>query len=204
MAEDLIRYDVLTQEALRGMIARILDEVARTGLPGEHHFFITFETTHPGVRLSLKMRERYPEEMTIVIQHRFWDLAVRESGFEIGLSFDDVPEKLHIPFSAIKGFYDPSVKFGLQFDLQPETAQTPATPAVQPVPEPAPKKKDAEAGERATSKRTAKPKSRRSAKPGKDDKATAKPAAKDDKPESTGSKDGSAEVVSLDSFRKKK
>ena len=118
MAEDLIRYDILTQDALRAMIAKLLDEVTRTGLPGEHHFFITFDTCAPKVQLSTRMKEKYPEEMTIVVQHRFWDLEVKEDHFQIGLSFDEIPEILVVPFAAIKGFYDPSVKFGLQFELQ--------------------------------------------------------------------------------------
>jgi len=116
--EDLIRYDILTQEALRNVIRKVLEEVASTGLPGEHHFFITFHTDHPGVRLSARMRERYPDEMTIVVQHSFWDLNVSETGFEIDLSFDDILERLRIPFAALKGFFDPHVKFGVQFDAE--------------------------------------------------------------------------------------
>ncbi|MEM6463806.1 MAG: SspB family protein [Pseudomonadota bacterium] len=115
--QDHIRYDILAQEALRGVIRKVLTEVASTGsLPGEHHFFITFLTNAPGVRISSYLREKYTEQMTIVIQHQFWDLKVTDSFFEIGLSFSDKPEKLHIPFSAIRGFYDPSVNFELEFD----------------------------------------------------------------------------------------
>jgi hypothetical protein len=84
MAEDLIRYDVLAQEALRGLVRKVLTEVAQTGLPGEHHFFITFDTRHPGVRISSRIRARYPTEMTVVLQHQFWDLAVTDSTFEVG------------------------------------------------------------------------------------------------------------------------
>ena len=116
--EDLIRYDILTQEALRNVISKVLDEVSQSGLPGDHHFFITFHTAHPGVRLSARMRERYPEEMTIVIQHSFWDLKVTDTYFEIDLSFDDILERLRIPFAALKGFFDPHVKFGVQFDAE--------------------------------------------------------------------------------------
>ena len=126
MAEDHIRYDILAQEALRGVMRKVLAEVARTGLPGNHHFFITFLTSAPGVRISSRLRERYPEQMTIVIQFQYWDLKVTETGFEIGLSFSDVPEKLEIPFSAVRGFYDPSVNFELEFDVKTE----PAAPAV--------------------------------------------------------------------------
>lgn len=116
--EDLIRYDVLTQEALRDVIRKVLEEVSVTGLPGEHHFYITFRTDHAGVRLSARMRERYPEEMTIVIQHSFWDLKVSEIAFEIDLSFNDNLERLRVPFAALKGFFDPHVKFGVQFDTE--------------------------------------------------------------------------------------
>ena len=117
MPEDLIRYDVLTQEALRGVIRKVLDEVSVAGLPGEHHFFITFDTNFPGVKLSSRMHERYPETMTIVIQHTFWNLKASESHFEVDLSFNDIRERLRIPYAAIQAFFDPSVKFGLQFDV---------------------------------------------------------------------------------------
>jgi len=118
MAEDLIRYDILVQEALRGVVRKVLSEVVRTGLPGEHHFFISFFTKAPGVRMSQRLLEQYDKEMTIVLQNQFTDLKVTETGFEVGLSFDGRPEILGIPFSAIKGFFDPSVQFGLQFDVE--------------------------------------------------------------------------------------
>ena len=120
MAEDHMRYDILAQEALRGVVRKVLAEVAKTGLPGEHHFFISFVTRAPGVRLSEKLLGQYDKEMTIVIQNQYWDLKVSETSFEVGLSFDGIPETLVIPFSAVKGFFDPSVQFGLQFD--PTTA----------------------------------------------------------------------------------
>lgn len=116
MAEDHMRYDILAQEALRGVVRKVLSEVAKTGLPGDHHFFISFVTRAPGVRMSEKLLSQYDKEMTIVIQNQYWDLKVTETGFEIGLSFDGQPEILGIPFAAIKGFFDPSVQFGLQFD----------------------------------------------------------------------------------------
>ncbi|OYX88984.1 MAG: Stringent starvation protein B [Azorhizobium sp. 32-67-21] len=125
---DQIRYDLLAQDALRGVVRRVLTDVARDGLPGEHHFFIAFDTRVPGVRLSTRMREKYPEEMTIVLQHQFWDLLVTDYGFEVGLSFGGVPERLLVPFAALKGFFDPSVKFGLQFELAEETAAAMAEP----------------------------------------------------------------------------
>jgi hypothetical protein len=118
MAEDLIRYDILAQEALRGVVRKVLSEVARTGLPGDHHFFISFVTRAPGVRLSQRLLEQYDKEMTIVLQNQFDGLKVTETGFEVGLSFDNRPEVLVIPFSALKGFFDPSVQFGLQFDVE--------------------------------------------------------------------------------------
>ena len=118
MAEDLIRYDILAQEALRGVVRKVLSEVARTGLPGDHHFFISFVTKAPGVRMSQRLLEQYDKEMTIVLQNQFGQLRVTETGFEVELSFDGRPELLAIPFSAIKGFFDPSVQFGLQFDVE--------------------------------------------------------------------------------------
>jgi len=124
MAEDLIRYDILAQEALRGVVRKVLSEVARTGLPGEHHFFISFVTRAPGVRLSERLLAQYDKEMTIVLQNQYWDLKVTETAFEVGLSFDGQPEMLVIPFSAVKGFFDPSVQFGLQFE--PELALDPS------------------------------------------------------------------------------
>lgn len=117
MAEDHLRYDILAQEALRGVVRKVLSEVVKTGLPGEHHFFISFVTRAPGVRLSEKLLAQYEKEMTIVLQNQYWDLKVTETAFEVGLSFDGQPELLVIPFSAIKGFFDPSVQFGLQFDV---------------------------------------------------------------------------------------
>ena len=139
MPEDLIRYDILTQEALRGVVRKVLSEVQKTGLPGEHHFFISFLTQAPGVRMSQRLLAQYDKEMTIVLQNQFWDLKVTEVGFEVGLSFDGHPETLSVPFSALKGFFDPSVPFGMQFDAE-RTAQAAATkpvlprPAAEPVP----------------------------------------------------------------------
>lgn len=118
MAEDHMRYDILTREALRGVVRKVLSEVAKTGLPGEHHFFISFSTTAAGVRIAPRLVERYPAEMTIVLQNQFWDLKVTDTGFEVGLSFDDKAEILIIPFSSILGFFDPSVEFGLKFEVE--------------------------------------------------------------------------------------
>ena len=125
MAEDLIRYDILAQDALRGLVRKVMSEVARTGLPGEHHFYLTFVTTAPGVRVSTRLLGQYPEEMTIVLQHQYWDLVVTEHAFEVGLSFNGVPERLFVPFTALKTFADPSVGFQLQFAIaaQAKTAE---------------------------------------------------------------------------------
>lgn len=122
MAEDLIRYDILAQEALRGLVRRVLAEVAQAGLPGEHHFFVTFDTRHPGVHISERLRNDYPNEMTVVFQHQFWDLIVNEATFEVGLSFKGIPERLVVPFAAINSFVDPHASFALKFDLAPEAA----------------------------------------------------------------------------------
>ncbi|WP_315923797.1 SspB family protein [Mesorhizobium sp. SP-1A] len=176
MADDHIRYDILAQEALRGVMRKVLAEVARTGLPGNHHFFITFLTTAPGVRISSRLRERYPEQMTIVIQFQYWDLKVSETGFEIGLSFSDIPEKLEIPFSAVRGFYDPSVNFELEFDVRTDQ------PAEEDKQEPAPQPVAVEPQKPASRKKAAEA-----------EKAASEAAASGK----------GADVVSLDAFRKK-
>lgn len=196
MGQDLIRYDILAQDALRGVIRKVIGEVVKTGLPGDHHFFITFMTGAPGVRLSTRLREKYPELMTIVIQHQYWDLSVNETAFEVGLSFSDIPERLLIPFSAIRGFYDPAVNFELEFDVRDTDAsdkdEAPAAsvPAIAAAP--------AQLPVASVKPVVAKPSAALAAKaaakdappaPAKEDKAAA-----DKKP---------ADVVSLDAFRKK-
>lgn len=115
-AEPNIDYEALAQGAMRSVVRTVLLRVAKSGLPGEHHFYIAFNTKAPGVSLSQRLRERYPEEMTVVLQHRFWDLTVTDDRFEVNLTFDSVPERLVVPFTAIKVFFDPSVPYGLQFD----------------------------------------------------------------------------------------
>lgn len=186
MAEDHIRYDILAQDALRGVIRKVIAEVSKTGLPGNHHFFITFMTNAPGVRISKRLKERYPEQMTIVIQYQYWDLKVTDSGFEVGLSFADVPEKLEIPFSAIRGFYDPSVNFELEFDVEiavaPEAIDADAAPS-EPDAKPKPQKKPVKSV------------------PSPADTQASDPAGDDGKadPDEKG-----AQIVSLDAFRKNK
>ncbi len=118
---DQIRYDLLTQQALRGVVRSVLTDAAKKGLPGDHHFFIEFDTHAAGVRMSDRQRAQHPDKMTIILQHQFWDLAVTETTFEVGLSFGGITERLAIPFEAITGFYDPSVQFGLQFEEIPES-----------------------------------------------------------------------------------
>jgi len=131
MSEDtpdsLIPYDEIVQDALRAVVGRVLREVVAAGgeLPGTHHFYITFKTGAPGVSVPKSLRERFPDEMTIVLQNKFWDLRVTDVGFGVGLSFNQVPAQLEIPFAAITAFVDPAVDFGLQFqavetDSEPE------------------------------------------------------------------------------------
>jgi len=116
VADSLIPYDEIVQEALRAVVGRVLGQVSATGaLPGEHHFYITFKTQAPGVDIPKRLVERFPDEMTIVIQHRFWDLTVDAERFSVGLSFGGIPSTLVIPFAAITGFHDPAVNFELRF-----------------------------------------------------------------------------------------
>jgi uncharacterized protein len=210
MAKDMIRYDLLVQDALKGVVRKVLIDAAKDGLAGDHHFYISFRTEYPGVRLSNRLREKYPQEMTIVLQHQFWDLAITEHTFEVGLSFSGIPERLLIPFDALTGFFDPSVQFGLKFEIQeevesePEPAVAPVRPARGAGSEPVelqPKK--APQAKSSTPKLAVKPADepeKPAEKPGKGekvDKKAEKPAEKDETPAA------GAEVVSLDAFRKK-
>jgi hypothetical protein len=225
MAEDQIRYDVLVQEALRGVVRKVLTEAAQAGLPGEHHFYIAFDTAAPGVRISSRIRQKYPEEMTIVLQHQFWDFVVSETHFEVSLSFGGISERLVIPFTAVKGFFDPSVQFGLQFDPArnrdaAEASSSGGTPATEgPKPSLASSEGRKVVGEKVTSRAsvpaTAGPKAVPvAAKADGEKSATSKPSpAKPsaDKPEGAAPKPEvaavepapGAAVVSLDAFRKK-
>ena len=124
--DSLIPYDEIVQEALRAVVGRVLGQVVDSGgeLPGNHHFYITFKTSAPGVSSPTHLKERFPDEMTIVLQNKFWDLGVTEDTFTVGLSFNQIPAKLVIPFAAITAFVDPAVEFGLQFqavvpDMEP-------------------------------------------------------------------------------------
>jgi hypothetical protein len=196
MSVDHIRYDLLTQEALRSVLRRVLQDAAKGGLPGDHHFYISFGTGAPGVRMSKRLRAQYPEEITIVLQHQFHGLSVGEQAFEVSLSFSGVNEHLVVPFDAIKRFFDPSVQFGLQFETT-ETADEASTkvgaPAASADGDKAPAK-PLPAGKPA-----APPAASAAATPEAPAKST-EPAAEGDAPRKP---DGGAEVVRLDRFRKK-
>ena len=155
MADDRLDYQELVREALRDVVRRCLEVVAEDGgLPGDHFFYVSFRSNFPGVRIPAFLRDSYPDEVTIILQHQFWDLTVLEDRFEVGLSFGGIPERLIVPFSAIKSFLDPSVKFGLQFDtsdvaeVAPENL--PAAPAASAVAVPAPATEPAESTEQPT------------------------------------------------------
>lgn len=138
MPDSLIPYDEIVQEALRAVVGRVLGQIIDGGghLPGDHHFYITFKTSAPGVSIPSHLRERFPDEMTIVLQNKFWDLGVDDQGFTVGLSFNQLPAKLDIPFSAITAFVDPAVDFGLQFQaLVPDAAPEPHEAAENDVPD---------------------------------------------------------------------
>jgi uncharacterized protein len=186
MATDYIRYDILAQTALRGVVRTVLADAAKKGLPGEHHFKITFNTTAPGVRLSERMRTRYPSEMTIVLQHQFWDLVVTEQAFEVGLSFGGIPERVAVPFEAVTAFYDPAVPFGFQF----ETID--GAPAAETAEEPAPAGKADKVEKSPPAPRTI----------AETKKPEALPVPTEAEP-STHSEGSGGEVVRLDRFRKK-
>jgi hypothetical protein len=127
MPINLLRYDRMIEEALRGVVRRALRAVAEAGLPGNHHFYITFKTGAPGVELAERLRDKYPEEMTIVLQYQFWGLEVGADQFAVTLSFNDVPERLVVPFAAVTAFADPAAKFGLQFQQDTGAAPEEAT-----------------------------------------------------------------------------
>lgn len=132
-ADSLIPYDEIVQDSLRGVVRRVLQDVqASGGLPGTHHFFIAFRTRFPGVEMPKHLLERYPDEMTVVLQHRYWDLSVEQDHFEVGLTFNQVPAKLRVPFAAVSGFVDPAVNFALQFVVDmPEPEPEPSPPPLE-------------------------------------------------------------------------
>jgi hypothetical protein len=183
---DQIRYDLLTQQALRGVVRNVLADAAKKGLPGDHHFYITFDTKADGVRISDRLLTQYPEEMTIILQHQFWDLTVDETGFEVGLSFGGIPEKLSVPFDAINGFFDPSVQFGLQFEEVTEGEELQPAPTLT---------QDKAASKKPRGASSARPPA--VAAPDETETAAAAPEPPPQKPT------GGGEVVRLDRFRKK-
>ena len=210
-AEREIDYEALAQSAMRGIVRTVLTRVAKSGLPGEHHFYIAFKTGAPGVVLSKRLKERYPEEMTVVLQHRFWDLLVNEVRFEVKLTFDSIPERLVVPFAAIKVFFDPSVPYGLQFDegegegagphqLSAVHGETPHADAGAGEPLKASTTSEASRTEKKP-RAPRRPQSDKNAeRPSAADKAPAKhPAAKSSEPGPA----AGPKVVSIDAFRKK-
>jgi hypothetical protein len=206
MAKDILRYDLMVQEALKGVVRKVLSDAAREGLPGEHHFYVSFRTGAPGVRISQRLREKYPDEMTIVLQHQFWDLQVHDHTFEVGLSFSGIPERLLVPYEALSGFFDPSVEFGLKFENLAE-APAPSIEPAKPAPPmltsvPTPRGAGSEPQTVEPRKPAAEKKPAAERKPAEKLPVPArngKPPAAEDKAEA---EDG-AKVLSLDAFRKK-
>ncbi len=201
MQSSAIRYDLLVQDALRGMVRDLLTRASREGLPGDHHFFVTFKTHAPGVQLSARMKAQYPDEITIVLQHQFWDLSVSERQFEVGLSFSNIPERLIVPFAALTGFHDPVAPFTLKFEPLVEEAETPASAAApRAQPRPAPRLAEKRAEDEGAS----------AAKPQDAAPAPAPAPARAAAPVEAGADatpaapvEGEAKVVSIDAFRKK-
>ena len=191
MAVDHIRYDILAQEALRGVVQTVLKDAAKNGLPGEHHFYITFDTRAEGVRLPSRLLAQFPEAMTIVLQHQFWDLVVGDTSFEVGMSFGGIPERLIVTFTAIKEFVDPSVPFGVKFEqvaAEAPAATTAASTTPTPAGEPQPSAEPMQTRTTPAVAAVPQPASETQQAPSDDDPP--KPA-------------GGGEVVSLDRFRKK-
>lgn len=186
MSKDRMRYDLLVQDALRSVVKAALIRVAKEGLPGNHHFFISFRTDADDVDISAQLRAQYPEEMTIVLQHQYWGLAVDDDGFSVGLSFNKTPQTLRIPFHALTQFHDPAVQFQLPF--QPRA--TTSAPGPRAIEAPSIEKPAAEKVERPErAEKTERAKAESADKPEKN--------GKPDKPDDRGA------VVSLDQFRKK-
>jgi hypothetical protein len=195
MAVSTLSYERMVEDALRGVLRQALRLTEAQGLPGSHHFYITFDTTHPGVRIPESLRALHPNEMTIVLQHQFWDLKVSDEGFEITLSFSGVSQRLRIPFAAVTAFADPHAKFGLQFhvEFEEKTAADEDREAL------ARDEKASTAAIAPLAAKDAKPKDPKGldVKPKEPPRPTiVHPAPKPDAP-------GGANVVALDTFRKK-
>lgn len=183
---DKLQYDALVDDALRSVVRRVLTMIAADGLPGAHHFYISFRTTAAGVQMPDYLREKYPDEMTIVLQHQYWGLEVGEESFEVTVSFNKRNERLKVPFAAMLAFVDPSVRFGLQFEKRDQPAgQLPA-------PEKLPALVGPAGADKATSDNTATASDKESLHVTPEDMKDAPPA-----------KDGDTKVVALDAFRKK-
>ncbi len=177
---DRFHYDALVDDALRSVVRRVLTQVADKGLPGSHHFYISFRSTDPGVVLPEYLRAKYPEEMTIVLQHQYWDLVIGPDYFEVTVSFNKQQERIKVPFAALSAFVDPSVRFGLQFDRKDKAAAPEHAEAATPLP--------------ASEKRPplAPPAG-----------AEATPEAGAAEPAEAKPEDAASKIVKLDSFRKK-
>ena len=214
---------------MRGVVRTVLTQAAKQGLPGDHHFYVSFDTGASGVVLSKRLKEKYPSEMTIVLQHRFWDLSVSDDGFEVKLTFDGIPERLVVPFAAIRVFFDPSVRYGLQFedpDIEPEAGESMSQRFAGRTPERAngdratlrstapkkprvPRKAKTEAAAPAAQTTPQPPANAAPAQPAPPPPTQLKPQARrqrhrpksgDDKPKQD---NGGAQIVRLDAFRKK-
>lgn len=195
MGDDLIRYDLLVQEALRGVVRRVLANAARDGLPGTHYFHVEFLTAAPGVRLSDRMRERFPDRMTIILQHHFWDLEVTEEALEVGLSFGGVSERVRVPFAAVTGFFDESVQFGLRFEV--EEGGDKSAPAEHQ------DEKPLRAGRARSETGKASSRQEKAAKPAAEPPAPAASAAETAPGDTPATGGDGAKVVSINAFRKK-
>lgn len=209
MARDSLHYDKMVETALRGVVRQALASVVDQGLPGNHHFYLTFRTTHPGVEIADRLHSQYPQEMTIVLQHQFWGLEVADDHFVVNLSFSNVPERLKIPYAALVSFVDPSVKFGLQFQVQDDgsgaTTEKPASAVtVKEAPALALATVDGQAEKAKDEAKTkdAAPKEAPAKKPAPAPKETASPNAASEPADPSDKKDPE-KVVSLDAFRKK-
>lgn len=196
MATDLIRYDLLVQDAMRGVVRKVLSDVAANGgLPGDHHFTISFRTDAPGVKMSRRLAEQWPQELTIILQHQYSNLVVEDEGFGVTLSFRSIPEHLYIPYDAITGFYDPSVEFGLRFEI----ADVDEEEEEEETPPPRPSLVSARTVD--DDEEDVKPAPTKAEKTEKSEK-TKKAEAPAPTPEAA-AVDGDAKVVSIDAFRKK-
>ncbi|MGJ0507172.1 MAG: SspB family protein [Methylocystis sp.] len=198
MSTDLIRYDLLVQDAMRGVVRKVLADVAASGyLPGDHHFTISFRTDAEGVQISRRLQEQWPQELTIILQHQFSNLVVDDEGFGVTLSFRSIPEHLYIPYAAVTGFYDPSVEFGLRFETADIDEEEEEEEEEDAAPPPRPSLVTARPASGKAESRPA---------PAKTEKPAAEKVKKTEAPATGGEAaegDGAAKVVSIDAFRKK-